>query len=123
MKTIQKGLCLYQAESSTWPAIDLYDAGGDLVLEIDLPGIEPEAVSIQTNGDILIIEGIRKDVRSEADMHYICMERGIRGFRRVIKFPVPVNASEGEARYSRGVIRIRFPKREIKTISLPVKRA
>lgn len=123
MKSIQKGLCLYQAESSSWPPIDLYDAGSDLVFEIDLPGIEPEAISIQTNGDMLMIEGIRNDVRSEADMHYICMERGIRGFRRVIKFPVPVNASDGEARYSLGVITIRFPKREIKTVSIPVKRA
>jgi HSP20 family protein len=123
MKSIRKGLCLYHVESSVWPLIDLYESGNELVFEIDLPGIEPDAVSIRAYGDMLIIEGIRNDTDSEDDLHYICMERGIRGFRRGIKFPVPVNVSEAEACYSRGVISIRFPKVERKVVTITIKRA
>ncbi|MGD0283110.1 MAG: Hsp20/alpha crystallin family protein [Dissulfurispiraceae bacterium] len=123
MKSVQKGICLYHAESSVWPLIDLYETGSELVFEIDLPGIAPEAVSIIAYGDILIIEGIRNNAHSEADMHYICMERGIKGFRRMIKFPIPVNVSEGQAYYSHGVISVRFPKLEMKPVVITVKRA
>lgn len=122
MKSIQKGLCLYHVESSVWPLMDIYETGSELIFEIDLPGIEPDDVSIRVYGDMLIIEGIRTDAGREPDLRYICMERGIRGFRRVIKFPVPVNASPSEAFYAHGVITIKFPKRERKAITITVKR-
>ncbi len=123
MNSIQKGLCLYHVESTVWPLMDIYETGNELIVEIDLPGIEPDDVSIRVYGDVLIIEGIRNDAGREPDLRYICMERGIRGFRRVLKFPVPVNASSSEAFYSRGVISIRFPKRERKAITITVKRS
>ena len=122
MKSIQKGLCLYHVESSVWPLVDIYETGNELIFEIDLPGMEPDDVSIRVYGDMLIIEGIRNDAGREPGLRYICMERGIRGFRRVIKFPVPVNVSSSEAFYSRGVISIRFPKRERKAVTITIKR-
>lgn len=91
--------------------------------EIDLPGVEPEDVSITVCRDVLVIEGIRRDAGGEAGLRYICMERGVRRFRRMIKFPHPVNAQEGEAIYSRGVISIRLPKPEVKPVAITVKRA
>jgi len=102
--------------------MDIYETADELIFEIDLPGIEPDDVSIRVYGDMLIIEGTRNDAGREPDLRYICMERGIRGFRRVMKFPVPVNAASSEAFYFRGVISIRFPKRERKAITITVKR-
>ena len=102
--------------------MDIYETGSELIFEIDLPGIEPDDISIRVYGDMLIIEGIKTDAGREPDLRYICMERGIRGFRRVLKFPVPVNASSAEALYDRGVITLRFPKRESKTITITIKR-
>ena len=122
MKSIQQGLCLYHVESSVWPLMDVYETGHELIVEIDLPGIEPDDVSIMVYGDMLIIEGLRNNAAREPDLRYICMERGIRGFRRVLKFPIPVDASSAEASYARGVISIRFPKRETKAITITVKR-
>ncbi|MBF0557211.1 MAG: Hsp20/alpha crystallin family protein [Nitrospirae bacterium] len=122
MKSVHKGICLYHTESSVLPLIDLYETVGELVFEIDLPGIEPDDVSIIVWGDMLVIEGVRKDAGGEAGLRYICMERGLRRFRRMIKFPHPVNVDEGEASYARGVISVRFPKREIKSIAIAVKR-
>jgi len=103
--------------------IDIYEKGNELIVEIDLPGIEPDDVSIRVYGDLLIIEGIGNDSGREPNLRYICMERGIRGFRRVLKFPVPVNASSSEAFYARGVISIRFPKLESRAITITVKRS
>jgi len=123
MNSVQKGLCLYLVESSAWPLMDIYETGNELIVEIDLPGIEPEDVSLRVYGDLLIIEGIRNDAGREPDLRYICMERGIRGFRRVLKFPVPVNAASSEAFYARGVISIRFPKLECKAVAITVKRS
>ncbi len=123
MKSVQKRLCLYHAESSVWPLIDLYETGSELVFEIDLPGVGPEDVSIVAYGDVLIIEGIKNDAQNDAGLNYICMERGMRGFRRVIKFPLPVHTAEGNACCGSGVISIRFPKLELRPIAITVKRA
>jgi HSP20 family protein len=123
MKSVQRRLSLYHAESAVWPLIDLYETASVLVFEIDLPGMEPEDISIIADGEVLIIEGVRNDSSNDADLKYICMERGIRGFRRVIKIPVPVNASEGSAYYERGVVSIKFPKLERRAVAITVKRA
>jgi len=122
MKTVQTRVYLYQAESSVWPLIDIYETENELVFEIDLPGVEPEDMSVTADGEVLILEGIVKYGQSEADLKYICMERGTRGFERVIKFPVPVNVSEGSASCRRGVISVRFPKLERRAIAIMVKK-
>lgn len=118
METLNKRVSLYHSESTVWPLIDLYETGSELVIEIDLPGIMPEDMSITAYGEIMIIEGVRRNARSEADLNYICVERGIRGFRRVIKFPVPVDISRGSAWCERGVTSVRFPKMEPRTIKI-----
>ncbi len=122
MKSVQTRICLYHAESSVWPLIDIYETDNELVFEIDLPGVGPEDVSVTADGDVMVLEGIVKYGESDAGLKYICMERGTRGFRRVIKFPVPVNVSEGTACCGRGVVSVRFPKLERRAIAITVKK-
>ncbi len=92
------------------PMVDLYEAEGYLVFKIDLPGIDLEDVVIKVYDDMLVIEGKRKEEREEKRLNYICMERNLEGFRRILQIPVPVVRSEGKAVYADGVITLSFPK-------------
>lgn len=71
--------------------------------------------------DILIIEGIREQVK-KADVRFLCMERKRDAFRRILKLPVEVDPEGGEAMYNNGVITIKFPKLKQKVVKLKIMR-
>ncbi|MBF0327780.1 MAG: Hsp20/alpha crystallin family protein [Nitrospirae bacterium] len=109
MNNLLKGMFFYES-SSEWPLIDLYETEEDLVFEIDLPGINPDDLSIRTYEDLLVIEGIRTEDINESPIKYLCMERRVKNFRRVINMPLTVNTMGGKAAYNHGVLVVRFPK-------------
>ncbi|MDI6801350.1 MAG: Hsp20/alpha crystallin family protein [Thermodesulfovibrionales bacterium] len=121
MKNVLKGLFFYEVDTCRWPLIDLYENNDELVFEVDLPGVEPENISIRVYEDLLIIEG--SNINNESGvLKYVCMERGVRNFRRVLKIPGHVNTMEGRAFYAKGVMSIRFPKLKDKLIKIKIER-
>jgi HSP20 family protein len=98
-----------QAEKN-YPPVDVYERGGNVVVLVELPGIDPEDVLIKVYEDVLIIEGLKRQSRDEQKGVYICMEREFMSFRRILKIPSLVNPSEGTAGYRNGVIKIILPK-------------
>lgn len=113
-----------EVETCVWPLLDLYETVDYLVCEVDAPGVDPADISIQVYEDLLIIEGVRAEHNSlcAQQLKYLCMERGVKTFRRVVKMPVSVNTVAGEAFYANGVITIRFPKLQGKLITIKIKR-
>ncbi|BCB96757.1 hypothetical protein JZK55_16790 [Dissulfurispira thermophila] len=125
MRNVLKGLFYYEAETCIAPLIDIYETKNDLVFECDLPGVDPDNLSIRAYEDLLIIEGVITDAdvnSSSGSLKYLCMERGIKEFRRVIKLPVHVNTVAGEAFYSRGVLTVKFPLLKGKMIKIKIQR-
>ena len=124
MKSILKGLFFYEAETCGEPLIDLYETDDDLVFEVDLPGIEPANVSIKVYEDLLIIEGARDidEKSASGDTRYLCMERGAKDFRRVVKIPINVNTVAGDTIYENGVMTIKFPKLKGKLIRINIEK-
>ena len=123
MKTVLKNLFLYEVEVYSGLMIDLYETAEELVFEVDLPGIDPAKVSVRAYEDLLIIEGVRNDIDNTAGLKYLCLERGMRLFRRVLKIPIPVNTMSGNAVYANGVMTIKFPKLKDRMIKIAVERA
>ena len=93
------------------PPVDIYEAGGSLVIEMDLPGIDLEDIHIRVSSGCLVIEGEKKEAGLADRPRYICMERSFKSFRRAIQFPVPVEEKGGKAAYRDGVLTVRFPKK------------
>ena len=122
MKTVPKGLFLYEVEAYSGLLIDLYETSEELVFEVDLPGIDPSHISVRAYEDLLIIEGVRNDINYTTGLKYLCLERGTRLFRRVLKIPIPVNTMSGNAVYANGVMTIKFPKFKDRMIEIAVER-
>lgn len=122
MKSVLQGLFFYQVEPCAWPLVDLYETDGYLVFEADMPGVAPEDVSVGVYEDMLIVEGTMSDAGDGARLKYLCMERELKAFRRVLRIPVPVNVMDGKASYSGGVMTVRFPKLKGKLIKITIER-
>jgi HSP20 family protein len=97
------------------PLLDLYETCDSIVIEADLPGIDPDKVEVWILNGILTIEGPkRKRVEEPGRVNYLCVERSYDAFRRILKITVPINPKKGAATYDRGILTITFPKVEEK---------
>ncbi len=93
------------------PLLDLYETAELIVIEADLPGIEPDDVEISILNGNIVIEGMKREKITENEkINYLCMERSFESFRRIIKLSNPINPNMARAVYSRGVLTITIPK-------------
>jgi HSP20 family protein len=118
--TLRNVLFLHRESAGSLPLMDLYETDDDLVLEIDLPGINRDDILIKVCEDVMIIEGIKREIQEEKKFRYICMERSFESFRRMIRIPVPVNPAAGRAEYSGGVITVTLPKIKERVIKIKI---
>jgi HSP20 family protein len=96
---------------SSGPLLDLYETADNIMVEVDLPGIDVEDVEVFFLNGMLTIEGIKKErVDSAGRINYLCMERTFDSFRRTLKIVVPINPKAASAKYERGVLTVIFPK-------------
>ncbi len=95
------------------PLVDIYEQSDAIVLEADLPGVEPSEVAVRLVDNQVTIEG-RRGQRGEGQEagHYLRMERCFEDFRRIIHLPSAVDPQKAEASYRQGVLILRFPKIE-----------
>jgi HSP20 family protein len=125
VKSILKGVFLCEVETCARPPVDLYETADELVCEVDLPGMDLSKVSLKVYEDLLIIEGVRVEGNDEPGPHrirFLCMERSMKRFRRIVKIPISVNTLAGRASYADGVLTITFPNLKDKLIRIKIER-
>jgi HSP20 family protein len=115
---------LHLQRETAWfiPLLDMYETDNSLILEMDIPGIDPEDVLIKVYDDIIIIEGIKREKHEKKGFKYLCMERSFESFRRMFKIPVPVDSTAGKAVYNDGVIIVIFPKIKDKVVKIRIEK-
>jgi HSP20 family protein len=109
-------------ERAWTPAIDVVREDGHLVVRADLPGIKPEDVKIEVEGDILTVSGEHRESKVEKDKRYVRRERRYGSFSRSMTLPKGVTAKDIKARTHNGVIEVTIPlpkevKKEAVTIT------
>ena len=120
--SLRSGLYFHKETAGYLPLLDLYETDDSLILEMDLPGINPEDVLIKVYKDLLIIEGIKRKTPEEKGFRYLCMERRFESFRRMVKIPIPVNSAGGKATYTDGVVIVTFPKINDRVIKIKIEK-
>lgn len=91
---------------------DIYEQNENYVLEIDLPGFDKENVSIDYHNEYLTIKAVKNDNHDENDK-YIKKERFYGGYKRTF-YIGNLDESNIKANYNNGVLKITFPKEELK---------
>ncbi len=92
------------------PAADVYRDDGDLVVELELPGIDVDNdVDIEIHDGVLVIGGRRSSERSEENEGVYLTERRTGRFRRTMSLPDGVDVDAVTATYDDGVMKVRVP--------------
>lgn len=94
------------------PAIEAYEADGDVVVRAELPGIDPNTVEISLSNDTLTIKGEAKSEHEDKGRSYYRRELRYGSFLRSIALPAGVEGDKARATYKNGILEIRVPKSE-----------
>lgn len=89
---------------------EIEETANDIVVRVEIPGVEKQDCSIRIEGNVLYVSGEKRLVRESADSHYHVMERAYGVFERRIALPRHVNADGATAEAVNGVLLIRLPK-------------
>ncbi len=110
------------------PNADILETGERLLLQVELPGVAAEDLSIRVDSGNVILEGTKRAPEDEAGFAAgapeATVERQFGSFRRTIALGVPVNTRQAEAVLRDGLLRVDFPKvpnRRGEVLSIEVK--
>jgi len=92
------------------PQLDLYETDTAFVLEVDLPGVKKQEVSVEVEDNYLVLQGRRavERMKTKGSFHY--HERRSGQFLRRLPLPTSVNREQIRAEFRNGVLRVSLPK-------------
>jgi len=92
------------------PSLEVSEAGNDLIVKAELPGVDARNVEVTVSGSILTISGEKRDELERRDGVTYVSERHFGRFQRSIELPAAVDADKVTAENANGVLTIRFPR-------------
>ena len=94
-----------------WMPMDLYRAEDEFVVDIDLPGVAPESIDLDVDGNLLTIQAERTIDRPESG-RWLAQERPAGGYRRQLTLNDGLDVDAITASYAHGVLTLRIPVAE-----------
>nr|AAC79726.1 small heat shock protein [Thermotoga maritima] len=102
----------FRTEVRPAPDMDVFETDDEVVIEVEIPGIDRKDVQITVEENILKISGEKKLEREQKGKNYYYVERSAGKFERAIRLPDYVDVEKIKAEYKNGVLTIRVPKKE-----------
>lgn len=93
------------------PSIDLLERPEDVLVEVDLPGVDRKSLDVTVENGLLTIKAERKATANPEQSICYCYERPRGAFYRAIQLPEETLSDKVEATYEDGVLRIVLGKR------------
>jgi HSP20 family protein len=94
------------------PALDVRETDDNFELTLDLPGIDPDDVSVNYEDGMLTVSGKRDFSEERQGETWHRIERSFGTFARSVRLPRTADAEKIEARFDKGVLTISVPKAE-----------
>jgi HSP20 family protein len=91
---------------------DLSETDEGYELQIDLPGMKKEDISVELSDGILTVAGERADEREDKRKGYYLSERSYGTVRRSFRVPDSVRTDDVKAQFSDGVLTLTLPRTE-----------
>lgn len=93
------------------PPVDVYEDEHNLVLKLEVPGMNEEDLKVSLENNTLTVSGERKFEKEEKEENFHRIERRYGSFTRTFRLPNTVDQEKAEAGYDKGILKITLSKR------------
>ena len=109
-------------DPSAWsPPVDVYETPEELLIVVEVPGVDPASIDLAVTGNVLTIRGAKGPGDLPEPLLQV-RERLFGAFHRQVTLASEVDFDKAEADASQGVLKIRLPKRSAaKPRTIPVR--
>jgi len=105
------GIDLGPSGRGVYPPLNVFTNREGYVLRLEVPGVTPESVTLETQGRTLTITG-KREVQPPAGGSFHRRERGAGEFSRSLQLPADLDLSKADASLKNGMLSIFIPKKE-----------
>jgi HSP20 family protein len=91
-------------------AVDVYEEKGNVVFEMNLPGIDPKEIEVSFQNGYLKIAGKREEEKETKEKNYFFKEIKRGTFERKVELPTNVKTDKADATFKNGMLKIVVPK-------------
>lgn len=112
---------IYSLSSRIWnPPTDIFENDDQVIIRMEVPGVDPEGLSVTADGRRLVVSGRREEPESDGLMRYHLMEVQYGEFERVFEFPYSLSNAHVEARFKAGFLSIKVENKSGKKLDVGI---
>ncbi len=93
------------------PPVDIYENEHNIILKMEVPGIDEKDIDVRIEGNTLTVHGERKIEKEEKEENFRRVERQYGEFTRSFTLPSSVDLDQVSAYYDKGVLKINLAKK------------
>ena len=94
------------------PATDVHENEREVVVTVEVPGLEREDLQLTLTPEGLVVRGEKRQEQSDRRRGLVVSELHYGSFVRTVPLPSGLDLDAAEAHVQRGMLTVRFPKKE-----------
>ena len=107
----------FRSNQQNWsPPADVYETGKEIVVKVEVAGMETNDFNIDYSKSILTIQGTRPEVAEKKAFHRMELRYGY--FRLRFEINIPIDPGGILAEYRNGFLTIKLPKAESRKVRI-----
>lgn len=95
------------------PRLDLSATEKEYSIEIEIPGVNENDVSVELVNDTLTIRGEKKQETEESGKTFYRLERSYGAFQRILSLPEDADQNDINATFKNGILLITMPRKSV----------
>ena len=104
----------FAAEKMWKPPVDIYETAEEVIVLVEVAGMNKKDITVTLDNNILKISGVRPDYSPAAKNRIHQMEIDYGKFERMMKITIPIDTENTSAYYKEGFLKITIPKKKQK---------
>ena len=99
------------------PSVDISEGKKAYTVRAELPGVEPDDISVEVEGRTLVLRAEKRHESEEEDEGYHCIESSYGAVQRVLSLPQDADPESIDAHFKNGVLKLRVQKHAARSTS------
>ena len=102
----------FAAEKMWKPPVDIYETAEEVIVLVEVAGMNKKDIAVTLDNNILKISGVRPDYSPSTKNRIHQMEIDYGKFERIMKIAIPIDSENTRAYYKEGFLKIAIPKKK-----------